>query len=368
MEKDSNLSYIDVDQVKKNGKIMKRYSLKVSESMYEAIKEWGSQQKFIDLVIRKFLKGKLVPKSLEKSTALSHQLSFKLEDDQISSLLTRADKAESRWMLKLLRQLLNSELKVPQLNFLEDLDHDLAAILKNRIRDEWTHDSTSIEGNTLSLGETSFILNEGLTVSGKSLREHDEIAGHARAIELVYSIYRDEKLSEDKIFDLHRAMMINPDFDVQKPVGAWKREENGAYWGREYMLYPSPLATPNLMKTWLKEFNALPRKLDLQQAILAYSRLHILFACVHPFYDGNGRMARLLANIPVLRSGYPPITIDSAHRYDYLQMMRQYKLIDESSLEFTGDLNDFQDFVYQQWKKTIDIVEEVRTLQQERNK
>ncbi|EDM29651.1 Fic [Lentisphaera araneosa HTCC2155] len=348
---------------------MKRFSLKVSEAMHKSIRQLASQQKAINTLIDDFSKGELQPHNEPKNGKLSQQISFKLEDQQIEDLLKKAKLSDSRQMLKLLRSLLAAYIKVNSpLNFLRGLDNDLAEILKKRIRDEWTHDSTSIEGNTLSLGETSFILNEGLTISGKSLREHDEIAGHARAIEAIYQIYDREQLDEDDLFLVHRAMMINPAFDIYKPVGAWKKEDNGAYWGREYILYPSPQKTPHLMNLWLHEFNQIPRDLNLPEMLKAYSRLHILFTCIHPFFDGNGRMARLLANIPIIRAGYPPITIDSEKRFDYLEMMRQFHLLKDDALDFSGDLKSFSDLIYSQWKKTLNIVEEVKAIQEQREK
>ncbi len=72
-------------------------------------------------------------------------------------------------------------------------NHSLSDCLKNSIRDIWTHTSTAIEGNTLSLGETSFVLNEGLTISGKKIKEHNEIIGHSKAITILYDLISNKK-------------------------------------------------------------------------------------------------------------------------------------------------------------------------------
>ncbi|MDD2455846.1 MAG: hypothetical protein PHG96_08465 [Kiritimatiellae bacterium] len=71
----------------------------------------------------------------------------------------------------------------------------------------WTHDSTAIEGNTLTLGDTVKVLELGLTISGKSLREHQEVYGHDRAIDLVYRMLRQPIITEEDLFALHRAVM-----------------------------------------------------------------------------------------------------------------------------------------------------------------
>ena len=77
-------------------------------------------------------------------------------------------------------------------------------------------------------------------------------------------------------------------------------------------------------------------------------------------------MARLLANIPIIRASYPPITIDSEKRYEYLEMMRQFQLVNDNSLAFNGELKIFSDFVYEQWKKTLDILGDIREIQEQR--
>ena len=74
------------------------------------------------------------------------------------------------------------------MEFFKHLDSDLKTALKAQLRDLWTHTSTALEGNSLTLGETKFVIEEGLTVSGKPLADHQEVVGHARAIELIYVI------------------------------------------------------------------------------------------------------------------------------------------------------------------------------------
>ena len=76
--------------------------------------------------------------------------------------------------------------------FLQDLDNDIRDALLAQLRNLWTHTSTAIEGNTLTLGETAFVIEEGLTISGKPLKDHEEVVGHAKAIDLVYDLIRRE--------------------------------------------------------------------------------------------------------------------------------------------------------------------------------
>ncbi|MCM8533769.1 MAG: Fic family protein [Lentisphaeraceae bacterium] len=348
---------------------MNRFSLKVTQELFESIKKNGKQQAAVDAAVD-FLTHSQKKLELNQAGKLSKQLSFSLSDQTLKELKSSLKVETSRELLKQIRQALDYTVrkKTKVGLFLNDLDDDLKNILKHRIRDEWTHDSTSIEGNTLSLGETSFILKEGLTISGKSVHEHDEVRGHANAIELIYHIAHNQYLTEEDIFNLHRAIMINPPFDIENPVGAWKKKENGAYWGKEYILYPSPKNIPQLMTSWLETCNSMFTPETATEAVKIYTWTMLSFTSIHPFFDGNGRLARLLANLRVIQQGFPPITIDSRSRFDYLGLIKKFRLRDEKgSLEMTGDIKEFEAFIYQQWQKTLKIVDEVREIQRQRS-
>ena len=96
-----------------------------------------------------------------------------------------------------------------------------------QLRDLWTHSSTAIEGNTLTLGETKFVIEEALTVSGKPLKDHQEVVGHARAIDLIYVMVGKAEINDTDLFELHKAIITQAVVDVYKPVGGWKKEPNG---------------------------------------------------------------------------------------------------------------------------------------------
>jgi Fic family protein len=214
--------------------------------------------------------------------------------------------------------------------FYDGLDADLKAALLVQIRNLWTHTSTAIEGNTLTLGETDFVLSEGLTVAGKPLKDHQEIVGHARAIELVYGMLDRNAIAEEGLFDLHQAVLTETVTDIFSPAGAWKREPNSvsavAPDGRQLVIeFPSPERIPDLMSRWLDRFNALAPG-TAEAAVEAYALSHLEFVSIHPFYDGNGRMARLLANLPVLRAGFPPLVVPREVRLEYLRSIAAYQL------------------------------------------
>jgi Fic family protein len=226
-------------------------------------------------------------------------------------------------------------LGLPNLLPLAGLDPDLQRSLLAQVRDLWTHGSTAIEGNTLTLGETKFVIEEGLTVSGKPLKDHEEVVGHARAIELLYGLLADwpaRTVTPAQLFELHRAVQTNVVSDIYKPIGAWKVEPNGAYAvtedGRQtFIEYAAPADVPALMDAWLAQLNRLgAEQLDEDAALAAYARLHLGFVHIHPFWDGNGRMARLLANLPVLRSGHLPVVIEVWERKRYIDTLAAYQL------------------------------------------
>lgn len=264
-------------------------------------------------------------------------------------------------------------------NFFDGLDQDIRAALIAQLRNLWTHTSTALEGNTLTLGETAFVIDEGLTVSGKSLKDHHEVIGHARAIDLVYDLVRrDSPIVEQDVFNLHTAVQTELVTDIMKPVGAWKQEPNGTYaidaQGKQVFIdYAAPRDVPVLMQAWLATLNQKMRAArDVDSALTAYIELHVSFVRIHPFFDGNGRMARLLANLPVLRSGSPPIVIPKEKRREYINLLATYELATGAATENASLLprpellTAFRAFCAEAWNASTELVEQARQQQRKR--
>lgn len=258
--------------------------------------------------------------------------------------------------------------------FFLDLDGDIRESLIEQLRDLWTHTSTAIEGNTLTLGETAFVLNEGLTVSGKPLKDHEEVVGHAHAIELLYGMLEKEALSEEDLFILHKAVQTENVMDIHQPFGGWKVENNGTYvlknGERKFINYVEPAKVPALMNKWLGLLNSHTGVLSKEEVLAVYAELHIAFVTIHPFADGNGRMARLLANLPVLRAGFPPIIISNGKRLDYITILSEYQF--ESSAPTNndlvpGDMSDFKKFIKSEWSESLALVEDAYKEQEKRD-
>lgn len=253
------------------------------------------------------------------------------------------------------------------MKFAEGLDSDIRAALMAQLRNLWTHTSTALEGNTLTLGETAFVIEEGLTVSGKPLKHHQEVVGHARAVDLLYALLGTDTITESDLFSLHRAVQTEEVIDILNPVGAWKHEPNGTYTvtpdGKQLFIeYATPGDIPTLMVEWLALLNGNQHPNDEAEALAAYVDLHVAFVRVHPFFDGNGRMARLLANIPILRAGLPPIVIASERRREYLLLLASYELATGQAkpgkplLPQPELLAGFKGYCRECWQASLDLV------------
>lgn len=262
------------------------------------------------------------------------------------------------------------------LKFLENLDRDIQQSLLNQIRDLWTHTSTALEGNTLTLGETKFLIEEGLTISGKPLKDHQEIIGHAKAIDLIYQ-QLDKPVTKDFLFNLHKAVQTEIVADIYKPNGAWKVEPNGTYTvtregKQQFLEYAAPADVPVLMSEIIDTINN-TGTLTLDSAPETYAKIHMGIAHCHPFWDGNGRIARLVANIPLLKSGLPPIVIPRTSRKEYIETLADYQLsvgqISNKTTVWpdTKKLHAFTNFCSQVYQATLELIENAKQQQIKRS-
>jgi Fic family protein len=255
--------------------------------------------------------------------------------------------------------------------FYANLPDDIRDSLIKQFTALWTFDSTGIEGNTLTLGETVKVLELGLTISGKPLKDHEEAYGHAKAVDLIYDLIQKEKISAEDLFNLHRCVMQKSPIDSLRPIGNWKRDYNGTTGVRNgkpvYMEYAHPDDTPKLMTRWTKEFN---RKLQSAsspaKAINVYAWAHLSFVRIHPFFDGNGRIARLIANLPLLKCGWPPLLISLARRAEYIDLLWSYEnavgVINAADplLPLNPVLALFKTLLREEWRESLRLIEAAR--------
>lgn len=246
--------------------------------------------------------------------------------------------------------------------------------IKNRLKIEWTYTSNAIEGSTVSLGDTAFIVQEGLTISGITLKEHEEVVGHARAVDLVYDLLKKDEIKEEDIFTIHKAVQTSLVIDIDCPLGAYKIEVNGRYVNldgkTEHKYYPHPRDVKHLMSLWFDEFGDTKAKnLSLKESIKTYTRCHISFTAIHPFFDGNGRLARLLSNIYMLKNGYLPLLVNNKQRKLYIELLTRYNLsvpeLNAKSSELVKENEEFHklyDFFQVEYKNSQLLLDEIKDI------
>lgn len=206
-----------------------------------------------------------------------------------------------------------------------------------------TYSSNALEGNSLTLTETKVLLEDGITVGGKPLKDCYEAAGHAAAYDLMLSVAKAEPLSisEDIIRKLHFLFYNKIGYEA---AGQY-RTHQVFITGTEYVP-PAPDRVPELMQEFITELDGKAKTLHpVRLAAFAHRRL----VDIHPFADGNGRTARLLMNLILVHEGYCIVSIPPVLRMEYIGALRTAqreknptdapfeKLIAESELEAQRD-------------------------------
>lgn len=177
----------------------------------------------------------------------------------------------------------------------------------------WTYNSNAIEGNTLTLKETKVAL-EGITVGGKTMREHFEAINHREAIYFVEDLVeRNEPLSEWQIKSIHQLILKNID-DIH--AGVYRRT-NVIIAGADHMP-PDALHVESEMQKFI---NCYREQAPALHPIERAARVHADFVKIHPFTDGNGRTSRLLMNLELMKSGYPPVVLPVERRLEYYEAL-----------------------------------------------
>lgn len=206
---------------------------------------------------------------------------------------------------------------------------------------EYTYDSNRIEGNTLTLQETALVVNDGVTISGKPLREHLEAINHIEAIEYIKEIASQSTLiSENVIRHIHAIVLHN----IDKDNAGKYRTVPVMISGSEYMP-PQPYLINPQMEEFVRDFRDMEARNVHPVLIAAY--LHDELVRIHPFIDGNGRTSRLLMNLYLLRAGFPVVSLKS----DNDSRARYYKALEKSHM--TGDRSDFNEFVAESAHNTL---------------
>lgn len=192
---------------------------------------------------------------------------------------------------------------------------------------EYTHNSTAIEGNTLSLIQTKAVLEDGISVGGKTLREIYEVVNHDKAFGFIKKCIAEGKALDEKIIkDIHALLMDNI------ITGGIYRNVEVRITGAKHK---PPM--PNEMYQQIKNFYAdMPYKANGNDIELA-AWTHAEFVKIHPFVDGNGRTSRMIMNYQLMASGFLPVSIAKENRLEYFEALEAYAV--------DGNLNPFAEMI-----------------------
>ena len=210
-----------------------------------------------------------------------------------------------------------------QLSALRPLPEEALKKIQDALDIEYTYESNRIEGNTLTLQETALVVNEGVTISGKSMREHLEAINHTEAISYIKDIAKqDIEISERTIKEIHALILHGID-----------RGNAGRYRTVPVMISgsthmpPQPYLIEKQMEDFILRFKQMEKEKVHPVLIAAY--LHDELVRIHPFIDGNGRTSRLLMNLYLLRHGYVIITLKGSND----AKVNYYKALEKSHTE-----------------------------------
>lgn len=189
--------------------------------------------------------------------------------------------------------------------------------LKDYYRIGLTWSSNAIEGNALTISETKVVLEDGLTIGGRPLRDFYETVGHGEAYDFMFTLINERRITLQDIITIHRLFYRSID---EKEAGAW-RKENVIVTGSEYV-FPRPQEIDEQMLK-LEKWIRLER--DNYRPLVFAALLHLKFVSIHPFIDGNGRTSRLIMNLTLIQDGYQLAIIPPVLRSEYYDTIRSYQ-------------------------------------------
>ena len=199
-----------------------------------------------------------------------------------------------------------------------------------------TWSSNAIEGNTLTLRETAELIKHGITVGGKSLRDHLEAVDHYDALLWMRELAgKSTPVGEATVRELHRRIVARSQPEIGGVYSTLRRRIAGSP-----VIFPNPAKIPELMKEYGEWLG------NIAPVAATSFDAHYRLVAIHPFDDGNGRPARLLMNLLLLRDGYPPVAVRPEDRKIYLETLEQASV--------RNDLKPFQIFMHQRLDATLE--------------
>ncbi|MFA5310646.1 MAG: Fic family protein [Candidatus Paceibacterota bacterium] len=237
--------------------------------------------------------------------------------------------------------------KLRKLNSYRPLPKSAVKKIREQFEIEMTYNSNAIEGNSLTLKETYLVINEGITIKGKPLKDHLEAKNHKEALDYLYELIAKENrptISETLIRSLNQIVIQS----IDKEWAGKYRNSSVAIGGAEHKP-PEAMDVPRLMNDLM---NFIKENRNKLHPIELAAIIHHKLVYIHPFFDGNGRTARLAMNIILMQNGYPLAIILKNDRKRYYNALAKAD---------KGNLEDFISFVAKSVERSLDIYLKVLT-------
>jgi Fic family protein len=230
-----------------------------------------------------------------------------------------------------------------------------------KLRLEWNYTSNSMEGNSLTKRETRTVMVNAIEVHGKPLKDIQEIKNHDNVITTIMKMGKGElNISESRIKEIHKGIMYEEDEKKKQYVGQWKNVDNYMinFDGERYDFAPH-IEVPERMHQLVNWTNSEKEKIQRSQKdaihpVALALKFHLDYLNIHPFYDGNGRTARILSNLILISYGFPPLYVkedEKKNYYRYLTDIQTYGGEPDLFYEFMAGL------ILRSLQITFDVIE-----------
>ena len=211
------------------------------------------------------------------------------------------------------------------INALRPFSNEMNRQIKEYFRIGLTYSSNALEGNSLTISETKVVIEDGLTIAGKPLRDHYEATGHSDAFDHMYDLATGTTITEDDIKKLHALFYHRI---KEEDAGIYRRVQ-AIMSGSQYPL-PRAEALPGMIQKFIEDLPDLKKN---YHPVVYAARLHKEFVFIHPFVDGNGRVARLLMNVALMQAGYIIAIIPPLKRVEYINALEKAHKDDADFIE-----------------------------------
>lgn len=216
-----------------------------------------------------------------------------------------------------------------EINTLRPFEGEMLDQIKDYYRIGLTWTSNALEGNSLTESETKVILEDALTVGGKPLRDILEAVDHARSYDFMFSQLKSHRIDEEAVLRMHELFYQN----IEPAYAGRYRDIKVIITGSHY-----PTTAPEKLEREMRRlFEWADRERDQIHPVEFAAELHRRFVFIHPFKDGNGRVARLLMNLALIQEGYLPAVIPPVLRMDYISLLERAHRDPHDFIEFIAE-------------------------------